>query len=154
MKYQLKYFLMCTVDGSADDKPTTAEIDAGNDIEAITTANALLDSKRSSLTIPWAPILCQDLRPVATGNPAHPPTAHYLAWVGNHQNTDAFDALAVNACAEWKEAFLSFVRTGEAGDAYLKHLENCLQCQAMIEEAFERTAAALEKLSLHLNEAR
>ena len=81
MNYELRYRLMCTVDGDVDEKQSTKQISASDDIEAISMANDILKRERSGLVIPWAPMLYQGERRVAISDPSYPPRAHHLAWV-------------------------------------------------------------------------
>lgn len=81
MNYELRYYLMCGVDGDVDEKQTTREIPASDDTEAIRVANDVFKQEKSGLAIPWAPMLYLGELKVATSNPSYPPQAHHLAWV-------------------------------------------------------------------------
>ena len=81
MTYELRYYLMCGVDGDVDEKQTTRELSASDDVQAIGTANDILKREKSGLVIPWAPMLYQGERRVAISDPSYPPRAHHLAWV-------------------------------------------------------------------------
>lgn len=81
MNYELRYYLMCNVDGDVDEKQTTREVPASDDAEAIRIANDVLKRDKSGLASPWAPMLYQGERKVATSDPSYPPRAHHLAWV-------------------------------------------------------------------------
>lgn len=82
MNYELRYRLMCGIDGSVDfyEKETTKEVSASSDDQAIQTANEFL-LQRTGSVIPYAPMLYQGERQVAISDPSYPPRAHHLAWV-------------------------------------------------------------------------
>ena len=83
MRYELRYWMVCTVDGDVDQKESYTEvIQADNDKEAIMVAVGFLETQRSGLVIPYGPSLHEGTRLIAWSNPAHPPTAHTLAYIG------------------------------------------------------------------------
>lgn len=54
----------------------------------------------------------------------------------------------------WQRDFESFVETGEASEAFLKHLERDASCQRAVDVVFRQQAAALEELSRDLRAER
>ena len=154
MVYELRYHLMCTVDGSIDkDKQRIQTIHAKNDVVAIGDANEFLKSEKSGLVFPWAPMLYEGERLVAKSDPGYPPNAHYLSWVGDtREPKNSFQDLVDKVCQELQDDFILLVNSGEASEGYLAHLDYCPKCQEPVKEAFNRMATALENLSHHLND--
>ena len=157
MVYQLKYHLMCIVDGSIYynnyyNSQRTEAIHANNDVVAIGDANEFLKAEKSGLIFPWAPMLYEGERLVAKSDPGYPPNAHYLSWVGDTiELKNSFQDLVDKVCQELQDDFILFVNSGEASEGYLIHLDCCPKCQESVKEAFDRMATALENLSHHLN---
>ncbi len=81
MQYELRYQLMCSIDGGIDDKITKVVVEAMNDADAIAAANAMLEERHRSSVIPMGPTLYCGERKVAMSNPEYPPLAHRLAFV-------------------------------------------------------------------------
>ena len=47
----------------------------------------------------------------------------------------------------WRQAFIRFIQTGEAEDAFLNYLDTDASAQEVVEEAFTIQAAGLERVS-------
>lgn len=154
MVYELRYHLMCTVDGSVDqNSQRTQPIHAKNDVVAITDANEFLKSEKSGLVFPWAPMLFEGKRLVAKSDPGNPPNAHYLSWVGDtREPQNSFQDLVNQVCLELQDDFILFVEQGEASPGYLQHIDYCSKCQNAIKEAFERQSTALESIAQFMEE--
>lgn len=152
MVYQLRYRLMCNIDGHVTENQRTQPIHAKNDVVAIEDANEHLKSKKSGLVISWAPMLYEGKRLVAKSDPEYPPNAHYLSWIGdNREPQNSFQDLVNEVCQELQDDFILFTNHGEANQGYLTHLDYCFKCGMAIEEAFKRTTIALESLGRYVN---
>jgi hypothetical protein len=153
MVYELRYHLMCTVDGSIDENlQRTHTVHAKNDVVAIVDANEFLKAEKSGLVIPWAPMLYEGERLIAKSDPGYPPNAHYLSWVGEtREPQNSFQDLINQVCQELQDDFILFVDRGEANPGYLKHLDYCPKCKKAIDEAFERQSKALESIARLIN---
>lgn len=152
MVYELRYYLMCGVDGDVEkDKPRIKAIHAKNDVVAIQDANEFLKSEKSGLVLPWAPMLYEGKRLVAKSDPGYPPNAHYLSWVGDtREPQNSFQDLVNKVCQELQDDFILFVDRGEVNEGYLVHLEYCPKCHEAVEIAFDRQARALEAIGRYV----
>jgi hypothetical protein len=61
--------------------------------------------------------------------------------------------LMTNVAPEWRSAFVRFVETGEADEAFLNHLDRDEETQAAVERAFSEQSKALEGLAQALRES-
>lgn len=55
-------------------------------------------------------------------------------------------------CTNWKDEFTNFIKRGEAGDAFLLHLDGCESCGRAVDEEFHRSARAFKNLAKLLAE--
>jgi hypothetical protein len=60
--------------------------------------------------------------------------------------------LIVKVAPEWRAAFVEFIETGKAQDAFLDHLDQDKSTQDAVELAFSAQSEALEGLALALRE--
>jgi hypothetical protein len=54
---------------------------------------------------------------------------------------------------EWRDAYRTFVETGEASDAFLEYLDGDASCQNAVDEAFKAQAAAFQDVVAMLHAA-
>ncbi len=65
----------------------------------------------------------------------------------------SYQHLAARLPETWRGEFLRFVKTGEASDSFLRHLDQDAATQKAVEEAFDAQAAAFKRLADHLGDS-
>lgn len=65
-----------------------------------------------------------------------------------------FQDLIEDVCEDQRDAFIAFVERGENINNFVAHLVGCVECRVAVEEMFEKTKEAFERLARDLRQQR